>query len=89
MMELLAEGPKGPPKATLARRAKSYSDFYEAATEYLGKGSRGKEALVDPLERIPVKEAENRYEIYEDDLLDASYEGYQYVGEFLCSWMVC
>ena len=77
-----SSGLKGPPKATLARRAKSYSDFYEVAIGYLGKEVRG-ENLVHAVQDL--KNTENdvpfksRYEDFEDDLLNASQDEYQYV----------
>ena len=71
---------KGPPKATLARRAKSYSDFYEAATGYFGKEA-GKEKPKDCLENFENGQSEilfgGRYEECENDLLDASHEEYR------------
>ena len=72
---------KGPPKATLARRAKSYSDFYEAAVDYLGKVT-GKEKPKGVFEILDDRGPETsfgiRYEEFENDLLDASQEEYQY-----------
>jgi hypothetical protein len=75
-------GPPGPPEATLARRAKSYSDFYQVAMDYLNKEAR-KEKPKDVLEifenkvkGIPLR---LRFEDLEDDFLDASQEEYQYV----------
>lgn len=82
LIEILEDGSglKGPPKATLARRAKSYSDFYEAAISYLGKEA-GKEKLKDVLEVFENGESQiligGRYEEYENDLLDVSREEYQ------------
>lgn len=82
-MELFEEIPrlKGPPKATVARRAKSYSDFYDAAIGYLGKEAGPKK----PFDNFGVLENggsealfEIGYEKYEDDLLDASQAEYQY-----------
>jgi conserved oligomeric Golgi complex subunit 3 len=81
-MEIFEEesGIKGPPKATLVRRAKSYSDFYEAAIGYFGKKA-GKEKPKDALEVFENGKSEisleGRYEEYENDLLDASHEEYQ------------
>ena len=81
-MEILEDelGLKGPPKATLARRAKSYSGFYKAAISYLGKEA-GKEKPKDVLEVFENGESQilfgDRYEEYENDLLDASREEYQ------------
>jgi hypothetical protein len=81
-MEIFEEEPgiKGPPRATLARRAKSYSDFYEAAIGYFGKEA-GKENPKDVLEVFENGKSEisfeGGYEKYENDLLDASHEEYQ------------
>jgi hypothetical protein len=83
-MELFEEtsGLKGPPEATLARRAKSYSDFYEVAKEYLNKEAKiqkTKDAFEIPQERLDNYSFNSRYEELEDDLLDASHQVYQYV----------
>ncbi|TVY15469.1 Conserved oligomeric Golgi complex subunit 3 [Lachnellula arida] len=71
---------KGPPEATLARRAKSYSDFYDIAVSYLGKEPKIEKPR-DVFETLESEAAnssvENRYEQCEDDLLDASQEEYQ------------
>jgi hypothetical protein len=81
LMEIFEDnsGLKSPPQATLARRAKSYSDFYEIALEYLGKDA--KEKPKDILEVFETGEShpsfEIRYEEYENDLLNASQDGYQ------------
>lgn len=73
-------GLKGPPKATVAKRAKSYSDFYDAAITYLGK-EIGQEKRLDIFEVLENEESrvlyESGYEKYEDDLLDASQMEYQ------------
>lgn len=74
--------PKGPPKATLARRAKSYSDFYHVARDYIGREAAKKEEdLRDHLEvdqrRSTNLNFENSYDDFEDGLLDASQEEYQ------------
>jgi hypothetical protein len=76
-------GVTGLPKATLARRAKSYSDFYDAAVGYLEKDVLVKEALFDALELASIGESnawESHYEDHEHDLLDASLEEYQFVN---------
>ena len=83
-MELFGEasGQKGPPTATIARRAKSYSDFYDAAIGYLGKEAKQDNAV--DLFGIS-KDLESGslfqigYEEYEGDFLDASHAEYQYV----------
>jgi ABC-type transporter lipoprotein component MlaA len=63
----------------LARRAKSYSDFYEAAVGYFGKEK--KEKIKDPLEAFGnerrVLSFEDQYDEYENDPLDSSHEEYQ------------
>ena len=73
---------KGPPKATLARRAKSYSDFYEVAIGFLNKEAKSEKSRDDfePLEKsLDNTLSETTFERLEDDLLDASQEEYQYV----------
>lgn len=75
-------GLKSPPKATLARRAKSYSDFYDAATGYLSKDAKQGQSLdvLEVLENKPSEDfSQSQYEKFEDDLLDASQAEYQYV----------
>jgi conserved oligomeric Golgi complex subunit 3 len=87
-MELFEEtsGMRGPPEATLARRAKSYSDFYEVAMNCLNKGAKMEkpkdvfETLEDRREVVPLG---LQFETLEDDLLDASQEEYQYVTQFI------
>lgn len=73
---------KGPPEATLARRAKSYSDFYDIAVSYLGKESKVEKPrdVFETLERnTEASSVEIHYEDCEEDILDASQEEYQYV----------
>lgn len=73
---------KGPPKATLARRAKSYSDFYEAAIGYLGKDIQETKDPGDCLELLIAGESNDPKSVNdsnENDLLDASLEEYQSV----------
>ncbi|KAL8858418.1 MAG: hypothetical protein Q9178_005099 [Gyalolechia marmorata] len=68
----------GPPKATLSRRAQSYSDFHYAAKAVLdrnlsprkGKGTGSYRAIKDDLEFA------DWYDDLENDLLDASHEEY-------------
>jgi hypothetical protein len=77
---------KSPPKATVARRAKSYSDFYRVARVQLLKDSR----------KIKVKDKgganreiykrrgfqfENVYDAHEAELLDASQEEFRYAPQ--------
>lgn len=72
----------GPPKATLAKRAKSYSNFYDAAIHYLGKDVDRKHEF-DDFEAMkshgPDSCFEMTFESFEDELVDASHEEYQYV----------
>ena len=71
---------KGPPEATIARRAKSYSDFYEVATGFLSKQARDEKSR-DALDIAPVKQERSfsdfQYEDFEDDLLISSHEEFQ------------
>lgn len=74
---------KDPPKATLARRAKSYSDFYEVAMAYINKETReGKTQNEHDIEGGEPKTPlfEERYSALEDDLVDGSLEEYQYAN---------
>lgn len=72
---------KGPPEATLARRAKSYSDFYDVAVGYLKKETlKAKpkdvlDTLWNETARVPTG---LQFEELEDELLDASQEEYRY-----------
>lgn len=72
----------GPPKATLAKRAKSYSNFYEAAVHYLGSDADKKQEC-DVFEAMASNDAnpffEKSFESYEEELVDASQQEYQYV----------
>lgn len=65
----------------MARRAKSYSDFYEVAMEYLQKDAMRSKSN-DVLDTIEFKNEKISYglqfEELEDNLLDASHEEYQY-----------
>ncbi|KAG9230428.1 Sec34-like family-domain-containing protein [Amylocarpus encephaloides] len=70
---------QGPPQATITRRAKSYSDFYEVATKYLKRPivvqvtkelDIASTSLEDP-------QIETWHEGIEDELLEASHEEYQ------------
>jgi hypothetical protein len=82
-MELFDEtsGLKGPPEATLVRRAKSYSDFYEVAMDYLKKEairSKSKDVLETLGSGVKSVPFGLQFEELEDELLDASQEEYQY-----------
>jgi hypothetical protein len=83
IMELLEDtsGLKDPPKATLVKRAKSYSNFYEDATSYLSN-------TVDKNQGLDISDFSRKnetfapfgsnFEDFEEDLLNASQEEYQY-----------
>lgn len=71
---------KGPPKATLARRAKSYSDFYDAAVIYLSKETvteKPRDAFALSENVTDVTSPDSGFEDFEDDLLDESREEYR------------
>lgn len=71
---------KSPPKATLAKRAKSYSNFYEAAIHYLGKSSEIKHELdvFEATEPIEIEACfEKTFQACEEELLDASQQEYR------------
>lgn len=72
---------KDPPKATLAKRAKSYSDFYEVAMSYINKetneGKTQNERDTEG-EEPATPLFEERYSALEDELVDGSLEEYQY-----------
>lgn len=73
---------KNPPQATIARRAKSYSDFYHVARAHLTKDSRRarreeKQKSGLGLENKRSEELEGQYEEQERDLLSATQEEYQ------------
>ena len=73
---------KGPPKATLAKRAKSYSNFYETAVHYLGRGTEKIRELgvLEATESLEVEACfEKTFQSYEEELLDASQQEFQYV----------
>lgn len=76
-----SHGLKSPPKATLIKRAKSYSDFYEVAVSCLENTER--EAPIDVLEQpengTDYINLRNGFEDLEDELLDRSHEEFQYV----------
>lgn len=67
---------KGPPQATLARRAKSYSDFYDVAMSFLNKSNTDEPRDVFRQENSIVRVG---YEDVEDEMLDGSQEEYKYV----------
>ncbi len=73
-------GLRGPPKATIARRAKSYSNFYDAAVTYLSKEAVTEQPRDDfDLSEIvsAMKSGNSGFEDYEANLLDESQEEYR------------
>lgn len=65
----------GPPKATVARRAKSYGDFYDVVRAHLKKERRrSRENIKTELD------FGEWYSGVSEELLDASHEEYQYVS---------
>jgi hypothetical protein len=73
---------KGPPKATLARRAKSYSDFYDAAVTFLSKetvAEKSRDVLAASEFSPGDKILETGFEDLEEELLDESQEQYRLV----------
>jgi hypothetical protein len=88
--ELLSNGAsdpiaqKSPPAATLARRAKSYSDFYDAVHAYLEKEQKHEKKQRNVLRRRQSglrteSEFAAWYTGVKSQLEDASHEEYQYV----------
>jgi conserved oligomeric Golgi complex subunit 3 len=77
-----AEQDNGPPQATVARRAKSYSDFYDIVTAHLKKEreqERDKQKK-KPREHIKTElEFAEWYDEVSHELVDASHETYQCV----------
>lgn len=76
--EVVDEKPRGPPPATVARRAKSYSDFYNVVRAHLKKErdierKKSKETIGNELEFV------QWYSGVHDELLDASHDEYKYV----------
>ncbi|KAG4025085.1 hypothetical protein MFRU_067g00140 [Monilinia fructicola] len=80
---------KDPPKATLARRAKSYSDFYEIAMAYINKETNEEKAQNErdtETEELRTPLFEERYSTLEDDIVDGSLEEYQlYLDQLILS----
>lgn len=75
----------GPPSATIARRAQSYSDFHDAVVAHVRKERKSvkrKKSLDDRQEPEGVLQSAIDYATWsfdlEDELLDASHEEYQY-----------
>jgi len=82
ILEIFEEsaGLKGPPKATLARRAKSYNDFYDADVTFLSKETaveKSKDMLEESEFSPGLKFLANGFEDLEEELLDESQEQYR------------
>ncbi len=85
-----AERSKGPPKATLSRRAQSYSDFHYAVRVVLDPGPKQEEKRRSISDGDLGKSGEigsdldfaQWYESFQDDLLEASHDEYKYVVLF-------
>lgn len=78
---------KSPPMATVARRAKSYSDFYRVARAQLLKDSRNirtkeKEKVICETYVDRGFQFENIYDAHEAELLDASQEEIRYSPQY-------
>lgn len=70
----------GPPQATLTRRAKSYSDFYDAARAYLKKERRLERQKQRSAEHLENElDFEGWYHGVNEGLLNASQQEYQWV----------
>lgn len=73
----------GPPPATLARRAKSYSDFYDVVRDHIRKEYKQERTVHKKRARQHLIRTDVDFGAwYNDikaDLLDASHEEYQYV----------
>jgi hypothetical protein len=74
--------PKGPPEATVARRAKSYTDFYHVVRAQLTKDTKKmrheyRGTVTSVLDVRGGLDFEDQYEALEDDLLDAGQEEFQ------------
>ena len=70
-----------PPKATLSRRAQSYSDFHYAITALLGGETSKAQSDLIPIEKDIKSDLDfsDWYDGLEDELLEASHEEYKYV----------
>ncbi|KAI9725041.1 MAG: hypothetical protein M1812_000317 [Candelaria pacifica] len=78
----IAEEPEpiqnGPPAATVARRAKSYSDFYDAVRAQIKNGSLKEKITTDGVHSMRNElEFGDWYHQVEDELLEASQDEYQ------------
>ena len=71
----------GPPPATIARRAKSYSDFYDVLRDHIRKERRLGKSRRRSREDIKTElQFGDWYGGKSKGLLDASHEEYKYVG---------
>ena len=73
---------RGPPPATVARRAKSYTDFYHVARAHITKDTKKLKQEEHRTHEAPknedtVQQAYTSYDAYDDQLLDASLEDFQ------------
>ncbi|KAI9738318.1 MAG: Golgi transport complex subunit 3 [Cirrosporium novae-zelandiae] len=74
---MVEESTNSPSKATIARRAKSYSDFYEAAKAQLGEDAVSESKPVPGSQIKTELEFMDWYSSLEDDLLSLSNDKYQ------------
>lgn len=75
------EEDNGPPQATVARRAKSFSDFYDVARAHIKKERDLEKQKLKKRSRDQLKtelDFGDWYNGISDELLDASHEEYQY-----------
>ena len=87
-LEEATDKDNGPPKATVARRAKSYSDFYEVVTAHLKKEKEKELERKSSRENIGNElEFAEWYSGVNDELLEASHDEYKYVLRELGSEM--
>lgn len=72
------EAPKGPPKATISRRAQSYGDFHDAVRAVLGRNATAKKDTKQTEENKLESELhfDDWYHSLEQGLLDSSQDEY-------------
>jgi hypothetical protein len=76
------EQPKGPPAATIARRAKSYSNFYDVVRAQLKQEYKLEKEQERKQSKLLIStdvEFGSWYASIKGDLMNASHEEYQYV----------
>jgi hypothetical protein len=87
--ETIEEGPEkhhGPPQATVARRAKSYSDFYNVVRAHLKKEKEKELEQKKSQEQISTDlDFAEWYGDVNGDLLEASHEEYKYARREMLS----